>query len=84
MNTIELHIEGLVLHGFNPADRYRIAHAVEQELTKLFGECDMTNAFTRSREIERVDTGVFKAAPSSKPETIGTQIGQAVHGGLNR
>ncbi|MEJ2009120.1 MAG: hypothetical protein P8Z30_13360 [Acidobacteriota bacterium] len=32
---VEVHIEELVLHGFAPGDRHRIAVAVKQELSRL-------------------------------------------------
>ena len=36
--NIELHIEELVLHGFEPGDRHRIGEAIERELARLFAE----------------------------------------------
>ena len=41
MKRIELHIEELVLHGFAPADRYRIGDTVQRELTRLLAEQGM-------------------------------------------
>jgi hypothetical protein len=81
----QLHIEELVLHGFAPGDRYAIAEAVEQELSRLltrhFAEGDSSRLALNS-EVARVDAGAFQVEPRSRPDSIGTQIGQAVHGVL--
>lgn len=82
--NIKLHIEELVLHGFAPGDRYRIAEAVERELGQLFAERGAPQSLDRSKEIERLDGGAFEAARDSKPEVIGAKVGKAVYGGLNR
>ena len=81
----QLHIEELVLHGFAPGDRYAIAEAVEQELSRLltrhFVEGDASRLALNS-EVARVDAGAFQVEPRSRPDSLGTQIGQAVHGVL--
>jgi len=82
----QLHIEELVLHGFAPGDRYAIAEAVEQELSRLltthFAEEGDSSRLALSSEVARVDAGAFQVEPRSRPNSIGTQIGQAVHGVL--
>lgn len=84
---IELHIEELVLHGFAPGDRYRIAEAVERELQRLLGERDAPS-FNNNVELARIDAGEFNVEPNAKSEMIGAQIAQAIHdgmkGGINR
>ncbi len=79
--NIELHIEELVLHGFAPGDRYRIAEAVEAELTRLFAEQGTPQPLSNGGEIERMDGGTFEMTHSSKPEVIGAQVARAVYGG---
>lgn len=81
--AIELHIEELVLHGFAPGDRYRIGEAVQRELMRLLGEQGMPPSLGQGGEIARLDGGSFKVT-SNKPETVGAQVAQAVHGGLQR
>jgi len=83
----QLHIEELVLHGFAPGDRYAMVEAIEQELSRLltrhFAEGDSSRLALNS-EVARVDAGAFQVEPRSRPSSIGTQIGQAVHGVLVR
>ncbi len=84
--NIKLHIEELALHGFAPGDRYSIADAVEKELSRLlteqFAEPDVSSLWNSGMEAARLDAGAFQVGPGSKPSSIGTQIAQAVHGGL--
>jgi len=82
--TVELHIEELVLHGFAPGDRYRIAEAVQAELTRLFTEQGVPSSLAASDEITRLDAGAFPVAENSKAAVVGAQVAQVVYGGLNR
>lgn len=82
--NIELHIEELVLHGFEPGDHYRIAQAVEAELTRLFAEQGVPPSLVQGGGIPHLDGGTFEAAPGSTAETIGARVAQTLYGGLNR
>jgi len=81
--NLELHIEQLVLRGFEPGDRYRIGEAVERELTRLFVEQGKPSSLAESYEVANLDGGAFEVATGAKPEVIGVQVGQAVYGGLS-
>ena len=82
--SIELHIEELVLHGFAPGDRYRIGEAVERELTRLFAERGVPTSLTNGGEIVHQDGGEFNAPPGPKPEVIGIQVAQSVYRGVSK
>jgi len=85
---IELHIEELVLHGFERSDRYPIADAVERELSRLlaaqFVEQGGPSSLAHSAESAHLDAGAFHVAANSKPDSIGVQIAQTVYGGLTK
>ena len=81
---VDLHIEELVLHGFNPGDRYRIGAAVEAELARLFAERAVSPSLARGGEMTTLDGGSFHVAPGAGPEGVGGQVARAVHGGLTR
>jgi len=81
---LELHIEELVLHGFAPEDRDRLGEALRQELTRLLAERGVPPSFTQRREVERLNAGVFAAAPGATPQVLGHQVARAIHGGLTR
>ena len=82
--TIRLHIEDLVLEGFPPGDRYRIAAAVEAELTRLFAEQGVPPGLASSRSVPGLDGSSFDVAPNARPQHIGGQVAQALYGGLAR
>lgn len=80
--SLEVHIEELVLRGFAPGDRYGIGDAVEIELARLFVEQGVPSSLGRGGEIERLDGGVFEVAQGSRAEAIGAQVAQPIYGGL--
>ena len=82
--NIELHIEELVLHGFAPGDRYRIAEGVEQELSRLLADRGVPQSLAQDGEIASVDGGSIEVAQGSRAEAIGAQVAQAVYGGFRR
>ncbi len=82
--NLELHIDELVLHGFAPADRYRIAEAVRAELTRLLTEQGIPPSWLQGGEVARLDGGRFDVAPGLKADGIGAQIAQTLYGGLSR
>ncbi len=82
--AVELHIEELVLHGFAPGDRYRIAEAVQGQLTRLFAEHGVLPSMARGGEIAQLDGGAFEVTPGSKPEVLGAQVAQAIYASVTR
>jgi hypothetical protein len=84
LTSVELHIEELVLHGFEPADRYRIGETVERELARLFAEEGVPATLTSGLEAEHLDAGAFHVAANSKAEAVGAEVARAVYGGLKQ
>ncbi len=80
--AVNLHIEELVLHGFNPADRYLIGEAVERELGRLFTEQGVPPSLLGGDEPARLNGGTFEIATGAPAEEVGAQVAQAVYGGL--
>lgn len=89
---VELHIEELVLHGFERGDRHAIADAVERELSRLLAEQfsaeSIPPAFSGDEGITgsgaHLDAGAFQLASNARPDAVGVQIAQTVYGGLTR
>jgi len=80
-----LHIDELVLHGFAPTDRHRIADAVVGELSRLLGEGGLPEAWSAGDRVhvQSVDAGRFEVAPGARADRIGNQIAQATYQGLD-
>jgi hypothetical protein len=80
--NLELHIEELVLHGFEMGDRYRIGEAVQQELSRLFVEQGVPPSLAQGGEVGRLDGGRFEMAEGMQVGAIGSQIALSIYGGL--
>ncbi len=78
---IELHIEELVLHGFEPAQRRAIAQAVEEALSRLLTERGLPPGWAEGAQIDRLDAGQFEVMPAAPPSAIGVQVAQALYTG---
>jgi hypothetical protein len=76
---VELQIEELVLHGFAPRDRHRIAEAIQHELTRLFGDASVPSSFLQSGESPGLDGGAFQISHGATAQSIGVEIGRALY-----
>ena len=82
LQTVELHIEELVLDGFVASHRYAVGDAVEQEVARLFRENGLPISLLSENATDEVKGGSFNRAENSKPSAIGRQIAEAVYRGF--
>ena len=75
---IELHIEELVLHGFDPHQRHVIGDAVHAELARLLAQHGIDAS--RGIDVARLDGGSFTLRPG--PHAAGEGIAASVHSAL--
>ena len=80
--NIHLHIEELVLHGFSPGDRYRIAESAQSQLVSLLTEKGVPAALAGGGRMDLLNAGSFHVGTAARPEGMGAQIAAAVYGGL--
>lgn len=78
-HSIEVDIEELALHGFEPQGCFAIAEAIRRELTELLNDGGFPSAWVGTEDMARLDGGMFEVAPGSPPETIGRQVARAVY-----
>ena len=64
---IELVIDELVLHGFDPWQRHAIADAMEDELTRLVRAHTRELSGCRRAQLDHVDAGSFEAPRPKAP-----------------
>jgi hypothetical protein len=81
-HSVELQIDELVLHGFQPAQRYAIGDAFERELARLFSEQGPPMTATEDFEIAEVDGGAIHLRAGSSDEATGRQLAMAIYRGL--
>lgn len=85
-HRLELHISELVLRGFAPGDRYRIAEALQAELARRLAE-QVAQGFpvTGNREIGRLGASLELTA-GVPAEAVGAEAArvawQRIHEGL--
>jgi hypothetical protein len=79
---VEIVIDELILHGFSYAERYAIGDSLSQELERLVE----AQGFQAG---QNAVVPVLKPAPvilpaNAKPAHVGSQVAQAIYGGLKR
>lgn len=82
--SIELHIEELVLDGFAPGDRYLIAESFEGEVARLFAERGLPPSLMQNVEVARLDCGTINTAAGLRAGEIGARAAQSLYEGLAR
>ncbi len=82
--NIDLHIQELVLYGFDNPDSYYVRSAVERELARLFSERGVPSYLTRGRQVARLSGATFDVASGSEVDAIGSQVAQALYRGFSQ
>jgi len=82
--NIQLHIERLVLDGvpLEPGGQRGLQMAVEAELTKLLADGGLNPAFLSGGAVPHMPAPAIHLGRGNNPSQVGTQIAQAVYGGL--
>lgn len=80
---IDLHIETLLLRDLPYGQRYHIAAAIEQELTRLFTEHGLPPPLARGGNIPQITIDALPVAHNVRPSTIGVQIAQKMYRSLS-
>lgn len=81
--VIELHIEEMILHGFDHADRHTIGDAVERELARLIRNGGLTRDVSDGMNIPQRDGADIQMRPGMRAETTGTEIARSVYGAIH-
>ena len=78
MTRVILHIDRLVLKGFNHEDRYAIAAGLQQELTQLFAEPQTVQSLTDRGDVSRLRIGNININQGSKPQQVGVEAARGI------
>jgi hypothetical protein len=81
---IEVEIEELVLHGFDPRDRHSIGKAVRSELSRLLTEGGVPSSLGHAGNVPHLDGGSFGVRRGTTPKAVGSQVARAVYGGMRK
>jgi hypothetical protein len=77
---VVLHIDELVLHGFDAANRHAIGDAVRAEIERRLGEGAVPETWRREAAIDHITAGEVRLPAA--PSRAGSVIGAAVHRSL--
>jgi hypothetical protein len=78
MKRVIVHIDSLVLRGFNHEDGRAIAAGLQQELARLFADPHLARQFTARGDVSRLKLGNIRIAPGSKPQHIGAEAARGI------
>ncbi len=80
-HSVEVHIEELVLHGFQPQDRYGVAAAIEAELVRLLTENGLPS-FTGGSGYPLLSGNQFQLSDIHTDQGTGNQIAGSVYSAI--
>ena len=84
MKRVVLHIDSLVLKGFQHEDRQGIAEGLQQELTRLFADPQSSQQLTASGDMSRLRAGSIHIRHDANPQHVGLQVAQGIGKGMKR
>lgn len=79
---INIHIDNLVIHGFDRIERDQVGSAVQKELSRLISEQGLPSALKKSQTIGNLNAGEFRTGKSSSPRNVGIQVAQKIYRGM--
>jgi hypothetical protein len=82
MKRVVVHIDSLALKGFRYEDRYTIAAALQDELTRVLAAPEATQQVASLGSVPRLRLSSVNLAADTKPHQVGTATGRAVAKGL--
>lgn len=82
-SAVEIRIDELVLHGFDPQSRHQIAEAIERELKQILTDRPEAANPLQIAGAAHLDGGAFQVHPGAPAETTGAQVAKALFGQLN-
>ncbi len=83
---INLHIDTLLIDGLEigPGDGARVKAAVESGLSRLLQQGGIAPGLREGGTVSGIRTAPLQADGKSSPKELGTQIAQAVYGGIGK
>lgn len=77
--SIEIHIDELILHGFPLHQRHQIAEMIQAELQHLLTTNGIPEGLANGGSSHFLDAGSFDVQPTAKPGSIGKSIAGSVY-----
>ena len=84
MRRVVIYIDSLVLKGFRYEDRYTIAAALQDELTRVLAAPEAAQQVASLGSVPRLRLGSVDLGADAKPHQVGAETGRVVGKGLIR
>lgn len=78
MMRLVVHIDRLVLNGFQPQDGAPVAEGVRNTLVDMLATRDIARKIGRLRDVARLSAGSIRPGPGEMALQVGRRIGRAV------
>ncbi len=76
---LHVHIDELILHGFEHLDRAELGAAVQHSLGRLFSEKGLPSSIRRGGQMNRLDGGSISMSANAGASMVGKQISQSIY-----
>ena len=82
MRRVVVHIDTVVLKGFQHADRHAVAQGLQQELLRLFSQPAVAQRLDQLGSISDLRAGTFVVAHRAQPAQLGADAATQIGAGL--
>ena len=82
MKRVVLHIDRLVLKGFEHEHRHGIAEGLQQELSRMFADPQAAQQLMANGDVARLRVGNIHIGKNSKPQRVGSQVAEGIGKGM--
>ena len=80
--TINLHIDRIVLDGFGQMDSGQLSLVIQKELHRLISDQGLHGSLNQSQSIKRVATEPISLTDSIRERSLGNKIAGSVYRGM--
>lgn len=78
MKRVVVHIDSLALKGFRYEDRYTVAAALQNELTRVLAAPEAAQQAASLGSVPRLRLGSVNLGADAKPHQVGAETGRAI------
>ena len=82
--NIDVHINELVLDGFQNVDQSLLKAAIQRERSRLVAHGSLPAPWNKDAKAPSLDGGMVNLSPTAGADSIGTHIAQALNRGLTQ
>jgi hypothetical protein len=78
MTRVIVHIDRLVLKGFEPGDRHAVAQGLQAELERVLSGRDAASRLRGLGDVSRLQVGGVPVEQGANPQCVGESVAQGI------